>query len=308
MNREPSDQTRFTLSGNYVREAFQTSDLVAVLVRNSSRQQTLQRIAPVARVMDSGFQNWLTFKNESESCDIYIGMNPLKPGARTRTKNDIRAIRHLYVDLDRDGAKALAIIERSNQFPRPTFLLRTSPGKFQVIWHVEGFGLDQAETLLRGLARKLGGDPAATDSARVLRLPGFVNRKYDDAFVVTWEHLSPDTYQPRNFRVKFDLSEPDHRDHRDAAARRLPTERPAVSQSDRDWAFAKRALLRGEEADDIIRQIARFRTGEKPDPGYYARHTVMKALRELAGTLDGNRVSSTPQSLLPQRDSGQTQS
>ena len=37
-------------------------------------------------------------------------MNTLKPEARTRTKEDIHAIRHLYLDLDHDGPSALAKI------------------------------------------------------------------------------------------------------------------------------------------------------------------------------------------------------
>lgn len=37
----------------------------------------------------------------------------------------------------------------------------------------------QAETLLRALASQYGGDPAATDISRLLRLPGFTNRKYN---------------------------------------------------------------------------------------------------------------------------------
>ena len=111
-------------------------------------------------------------------------MNPLKPAARTRTKEDILSIRHLYVDLDHDGAKSLASIQQSNLVPRPNYVLSTSPDKFQVIWRVEEVAQDQAEALLRAMARKFGGDPAATDSTRVLRIPGFVNKKYDETFIV----------------------------------------------------------------------------------------------------------------------------
>jgi len=40
------------------------------------------------------------------------------------------------------------------------------------------FEKDQAESLQRALVRELGADLAATDSSRVLRLPGFYNHKY----------------------------------------------------------------------------------------------------------------------------------
>ena len=63
------------------------------------------------------------------------------------------------------------------------------------------------------------------------------------------------------------------RTHRDPSA--------AQSQSEHDWAYAKRAVARGDEPEEIIRRIADFRAGEKPDPEYYARHTVAKAQAEL---------------------------
>ena len=40
----------------------------------------------------------------------------------------------------------------------------------------EGRNLEEAEGLLHAMAREFGGDPAATDATRVLRLPGFANR------------------------------------------------------------------------------------------------------------------------------------
>ena len=54
-----------------------------------------------------------------------------------------------------------------------------------------------------------------------------------------------------------------------------------MSQSEHDWAFAKRALARGEDPEVVIQQIAGHRSGEKLDPLYYARLTVTKALAEL---------------------------
>jgi integrase len=82
-------------------------------VRNCCRGETIQRITTSARIAEPAFEQWLRFKNEKESCDIYIGMNTLKPEARTRTKEDIETIRHLYLDIDHDGPAALAKIQNS---------------------------------------------------------------------------------------------------------------------------------------------------------------------------------------------------
>src|SRR5579863_5196771 len=97
----------------YLGAAFEPSDLHAILLRNPRRAETIQRIATAGRIAEGSFQQWLQLKNDREGFDIYVGMNPLKPGARTRTKEDIAAIRHLYLDLDHEGAKSLASIEQS---------------------------------------------------------------------------------------------------------------------------------------------------------------------------------------------------
>ena len=134
----------------YVLTNFQRSDRLAVLVRNRSRGETVQRITTSAKIADPSFQDWLRYKNEKESCDIYIGMNTLKPEARTRTKDDIQTIRHLYMDIDHDGPAALAKIQQSNLVPPRNYTISTSPDKFQVVWRVENISQEQAESLAAG--------------------------------------------------------------------------------------------------------------------------------------------------------------
>jgi hypothetical protein len=56
-----------------------------------------------------------------------------------------------------------------------------------------------------------------------------------------------------------------------------------MTQSERDWAFAKRALARGDDPDEVIRRIADYRAEEK-HPNY-ARHTVEKARAALNSKL-----------------------
>ena len=48
-----------------------------------------------------------------------------------------------------------------------------------------------------------------------------------------------------------------------------------TTQSERDWAFAKRALARGDDPEGVIRRIADYRGDEKHSN--YARYTVEKA-------------------------------
>ena len=55
----------------------------------------------------------------------------------------------------------------------------------------------------------------------------------------------------------------------------------SLSQSEHDWAYAKRALARGDDPEEVIRRIADYRSEDKHDPEYYARLTVSKAQEEL---------------------------
>jgi hypothetical protein len=265
----------------YIRTSFDPSDRLATLLRNRKRGETIQRISSAVRVAAPLFQEWLRYKNEREGFDVYIGMNPLKPEAHTRTKDDIQRIKHLYLDLDHDGEKSLAALQQSDLVPQPTYVLNTSSAKFQVVWKVEGFTQEQAEEFLHALAHQFDGDPAATDSTRVLRLPGFANKKYDEDFCVTIHSHTAGAYRPRDFKLRTEPvnSGPARwnqaRDHAVASAHR------ELSQSERDWAYAKRALARGLPPEEVMRDIAEFRAHEKHDPNDYARRTVTKAQEEL---------------------------
>jgi len=275
----------------YLGTTFEPSDRLAILIRNRQRGETVQRITTAGKIVEPSLQDWLHFKNDREGFDVYVGMNPLKPAARTRTKEDILSIRHLYVDLDHDGTRSLHSIEQSNLVPRPNYVLSTSPDKFQVIWRVQEVAQGQAEALLRAIARKFEGDPAATDSTRVLRIPGFANKKYDENFIVQVEQHSDRVHHGLDFKLRTDHIDSPYQAVRRSPARTVSTESRPLSQSEHDWAFAKRALARGSDPDEIIRSIAEFREGEKNDPLDYARRTVTKAQAELRGRSTPNAGS-----------------
>ncbi len=265
----------------YLSDNFKSSDRIAILVLNRTRGETTQRITSAEKAGSPEFQAWLRYKN-ANGADIYVGMNPLKQDASTRTKDDIETIRHLYLDLDYGGSTALEAIKNSDLVPQPNYILNTSPERFQVIWKVEDITLEEAEALQRAMVTEFGGDPAATDCTRVLRLPGFANKKYPEDFYVQTRVESTETYHVRDFKLQIDSQDaPRHRP--EEVARRQSALRTTLSQSEHDWAYAKRALARGDDPEEIIRRIADYRWTDKHDPEYYARHTVTRAQRELQG-------------------------
>ncbi len=266
---------KFLSAPEYVLSLHEPQDHVAIFVRNRGRQQTTQRILPAEAIASPPFQAWLKEQNLS-GADIFIGMNPMKDGIPNRTKENVREVRHVYLDLDEDAGASLHALRTSGDAPSPGFVLDTSPGKHQVVWRVEGLDQEQAESLLRSLANQFGGDPAATDISRVLRLPGFINRKYNEAFVVRVHHETDRVYHVADFRVLEDSPDaPRHLADAHEPGRRMPSGHR--SQSEADWAYAKRALARGDDVEVIIRRIADFRADDKADPQYYARLTVIKA-------------------------------
>ena len=228
-----------------------------------------------------------------------MSLNTLRDHAQGRTKADLKEIRHLYLDIDHQGPERLAAVLSDDSVPAPNYVLNTSTDKFQVVWRVEGFAPDEAESALRALAQRFGGDPAATDSTRVFRLPGFSNKKYEQDFQVTIRSEAPPNlvYRPEDFSVpSLD---------RDQSPQTSPAPREPVrtnggdhSQSERDLAYAIRHLKAGDDPDHITRAIAGYRgvdqydkqnptrlvAQKKPKPRYYAELTVTKAMATLGIT------------------------
>jgi RepB DNA-primase from phage plasmid len=282
MTQTNSFTPRLVSASEYVLALHRHEDRVALLLRNRPRGQTMQRILSAEVVASPPFQDWLRERSES-GADIFLGMNPLRHNSYARTKDSILEIRHVYLDLDEDGPASLHAIRTTGDVPAPNFVLDTSPEKNQVVWRVNGLDRAQAESLLRSLATQFRGDPAATDVSRVLRVAGFRNWKYKERFLVRGIQETDQIYQLRDFAVHQDS--PDRRrDLKEAQepSRRMPSGHR--SQSEADWAYAKRALARGDDPQEVMRHIADYRSEDKADPQYYAHHTVAKAQAQLSNT------------------------
>jgi hypothetical protein len=101
-----------------------------------------------------------------------------------------------------------------------------------------------------------------------------------------------------DFKLRTDIFE-ERREHPVTSKTEKIHSREEISQSERDWAFAKRALARGDDPEEVIRRIADYRADEK-HPNY-AGYTVEKAQAALQGK-PSSRVP-TVQGLDTTRDS-----
>jgi len=260
-------------SWDYIKDNYEADDRLAVVIKQSSRQ-VIQRISTAERIASPDFQRWLRFEN-LKGGNIYLSANALCGQATARTRNQIATVRHVFLDIDVNGEKVLATVLLDSHIPQPNYVLNTSPQKFQTVWKVEGFTIQQAEALQRSMAITFGADRAVVDVARVLRLPGFYNRKGDPPHRVTAERLSDDIFQPSNFQLPTpELDQPLMRHMR------VVHQPGAISQSERDWAETLQRLSRGESPSAVKAWLQGTRQ-DKSQPAYYAEITVHKACAEL---------------------------
>jgi hypothetical protein len=268
----------FELPVRYLKRNFAPADRIAVVQIDPRQHEAVQALREVDQVRAPQYQAHLRAANANGK-DLYVSMNTLKPEAQGRTKADIAAVKHVYLDLDNGGQHALDRILKAQELPAPHEVLESSPGKFQILWRVQEFEAGQAEALMKQLAREYGADPAATDVSRVLRLPGFRNWKYEAAHYV--REVKPGGEHPVWTPADFPQIARDPELQRPAFGGGRPAG-TGGTQSERDFAYAMRQLERGTPAEHIRSRIAEYRStdGKHADPAAYAARTVGAAQRQ----------------------------
>jgi hypothetical protein len=256
------------IAADFLTRCFAPGESIALLLRRENPDGILQRIAPLGRAIAPRYLGWLAHEN-SIGTNIYVAANPVRADSRKRTKESIAAVRHLYLDLDTDGEGRLASLRASDAVPPPNAIVSTSLGKYQVLWRVDGFSIEQQESALRLLAITFGGDSACTDRNRVLRLPGFLNCKYDPAYPVTVEYPGNSAWNSNDFRLDI-LAADAILPCCSIASGKHPDKH---TNSERDWAWVLHELAEGKDAAKLTRKLA-SRRPDKPNPLYYAQRTV----------------------------------
>jgi hypothetical protein len=252
----------------FLSRCFAPGSTVALLLRTECPAKTQQRVVTLEQALAPRYLGWLAHENHN-GANIYVAANPLLARSRKRTKECIASVRHLYIDIDDDGDARLATLRASNAVPVPSVILSTSPNKYQVLWRVDGFDFSAQEITLKRLASAFGGDPACTDCNRVLRIPGFLNRKYSPAHCVKVEYPSDATYSPAGFRL------PDAPPFAVLPLRGVARHSSAHkdTHSEQDWAWACHELFHGKDATKLTHELA-SRRSDKPNPLYYAQRTI----------------------------------
>ena len=280
----------------YIRANFQPEDRLAVILiqqEGEEKGRVEQKFWSAAMAAAPKTQAWLRYRN-AHGWDVYASANPLRPGARGRRKEDVLEARWLYLDADRDGDATLERIDRDAEertIPQPTAVVNTSPGRYQVLWRIRGTETARAEDMLRRLAHHYGTDRAATDCARVLRLPGFRSRKRDAPVRLLCYRQGPPS-SLEGFPQDLPLPDESWADRTaepgrtgSAGCRSMGGD---TSQSGQDWAWTREQLRRGRNAAEVRAELA-ARRPDKSNPDQYATRTVDNAQRSLASEIGRSR-------------------
>lgn len=259
---------------SYIRQNWERDDRLAVVKIPRPDGEARQTIRTAEQIVLPAYIQHLREVNETGT-DIFISMNSLTATAAGRKKSDIAEVRHVYLDLDEGGKTALRRVLESGTMPTPHHILQTSIDKYQLIWSVGGFAAPQAELLMRGMVQHFGADPAAIDSTRVLRLPGFVNNKYEDRPIVrdiAEKVAAKAEYLPADFPTFV-------YDQRLAIQqnRTKSVDPGSHSKSHEDWRWTWTQLAHGVDPEQVKAALAQMRP-DKPNPRYYAEHTVNRAM------------------------------
>jgi hypothetical protein len=130
--------------------------------------------------------------------NVYVGVNAYRPG-RSRAREAIARVRHLFLEEDIDGPGLLAALSTRPDLPPPSYVLHSSPGRVHLLWRVRDIAPSQVDQLQKRLARDLGTDRAATSCSQTTRLPGLFNHKRRPSVRVGIEYLHwQDVFDPRD--------------------------------------------------------------------------------------------------------------
>lgn len=168
----------------FLRTAYEPDDWIALFLKSYETGKTAQRVGPLSLFLEPRVHAWLRAMN-AQRFNVYVSVNAIQAGRRTRTKDVIGTIRHIFLEADHDGPKVLDQIDVRGDLPPTSYVLESSPDRIHVFWRAEGFTPEGAARLQKHLAQDLATDGAATSCSQTTRLPGYRNHKRTSAPLVT---------------------------------------------------------------------------------------------------------------------------
>ena len=278
---------------------------LALVIINRQTQKITERYTTPTQI--SKYIPYLRHCNTS-GCDIYFTPSQLKPQSRKRTKSQFQDLQQI-VYLEFDQPNTLDNLIKAN-YPYPSAIVASSQGRHHVYWRlVEAVSKHRQEELMSNIARDVGADIVATDTSRLLRLPTFCNKKpsrdnfrssliYPDQKMIeptTFDDLASavDNYQKSKATsissgasrtTCASSSENGQLSHfaksiaENGSVADFVQTSADQSQSGKDWFLVNEMLFaKGDDPQEVIKWLE-GQSGRKPNPHYYAKRTVGRAL------------------------------
>lgn len=186
-------------SVRFLQTAYEPDDWIAIFLKSYETGQTLQRVGPLSLFLQPNVHAWLRAMN-AHRFNVYVSVNAVREAQRTRTKDAIATVRHIFLEADEDGPEILATISARADLPTPSYVLESSPGRLHFFWRVQGFSAESAELLQKHLAGELGTDPAATSCSQTTRVAGYQNHKRERSHLINVTYRDADSrFSPDSF-------------------------------------------------------------------------------------------------------------
>ncbi len=176
--------------------------------RHCSRREVHSNSGPSARAFSlaANPHSSPTSPRSSLICAPTVYPATLIGSTTGRTQENVIDVRAIQADIDHSGESTVAAIKSSQSVPEPSIIVESSPGKYQGIWLVDDIAKTDAKPLMQAIAAEFGTDSAVAEVARVMRVPGFVNRKYDTAPVAHTVLQTNTRYRRSDFKVQTALT------------------------------------------------------------------------------------------------------
>lgn len=116
---------------------------------------------------------------QQRGAGVFVTVN--KTDGKGRKRNNIRAVRALFIDLD--GADLAPV----RAWSEPDMICETSPGRWHCYWLMSDAPLNKFKAAQSYLSKAFNADQSVNDRPRVMRVPGFFHQKKDRQKKLTGE-------------------------------------------------------------------------------------------------------------------------
>ena len=182
----------------------ETAEFVTNFFKGTKHQVELRALPCKKRAFTRDLKQIGEFiKHHISKDNIYFGVATREGSGGT--KGHCRDIPALWADVDFKDTPEGEFEQKLADFELPPSVMVASGGGLHLHWLLKtpvSANNPQIEPILRGLALALGGDLAAAETARVLRLPGTLNYKYSPPRKVELR-ASPAEWERRYFLEDF---------------------------------------------------------------------------------------------------------